>query len=335
MNYYTKEGYIRYSAVINPRYPFTVIYGGRGVGKTYGILQYCIENKIPFIYMRHSQSMVEQLGTDALNPTKAVFNDLGENCSVKKSGKYIYRFVYGEKLENECGIMVALSTFSNLRGFDASDYKVLVFDEFIPQEEVKRRKNDGLSFLNAIETISRNRELQGRPPILTFLLTNANTLNSDILIQLNLFDSVLQMQEEGSEIYFDKARGLQVFRPKSKISEQKRKTSLYKFAGDGRFSSVNLDNEFQRPDAEIRKVNTKGWKCIASIKDLAYIYKKGKRYYISTHKSGQPTEYVFDKKGKILFMRNYPDFLIAIAEKRAIFQTLKLYYQLSLELSIE
>lgn len=331
---YLKNGYLNYKTIIDRGCPFTVIVGGRGIGKSYGILQYCIKNKIKFIYMRRSQSMVDQLSTNALNPIKTVCDDMGIFCDIKKSGKYIavMRVSDGEITDDHAvGIMVALSTFANLRGFDAADYKVLIFDEFIPQENEKRMKGEGVGFLNAIETIARNRELIGSAPLQVYLLTNSNTLNSEILLSLNLFDSLIRLQDSTNEILLDPSRGLQVIRPHSIISEKKKDTALYKFAGESDFSEMAIDNTFDMPDAVIGSVDLAGLRPVAVILDYNLcIYKKGKKYYVTDHISGAPKEfYKFDKKGLMRFMRVNVDFLRAIEEKRVSFQNLKFFYQLT------
>ena len=102
---YLDSGYLNFDTIIDYRFPFTVIVGGRAIGKTFGILDYCIKNKKQFIYMRRSQSMVEQLSTDALNPIKSITDFQGKACGVKKQGKYISRLLVNE---NDAGIMVAL-----------------------------------------------------------------------------------------------------------------------------------------------------------------------------------------------------------------------------------
>ena len=55
---YTKEGYIDFDALLkedNSIYKFIV--GGRGIGKTFGILKYMIEHHIKFIFMRRTQKI--------------------------------------------------------------------------------------------------------------------------------------------------------------------------------------------------------------------------------------------------------------------------------------
>ena len=57
--------------------------------------------------------------------------------------------------EEVCAIG-ALSTFSTLRGMDLERFKVLYYDEFIPELHVRAMKAEGMAFSQTYETINRN-----------------------------------------------------------------------------------------------------------------------------------------------------------------------------------
>ena len=46
-------------AVISAPYPFIIVISGRGGGKTYGSLRYCIEHGIKFLYLRRTKTILE------------------------------------------------------------------------------------------------------------------------------------------------------------------------------------------------------------------------------------------------------------------------------------
>ena len=46
---------------------------------------------------------------------------------------------------------MALSTVSNLRGFDMSDCTLLIYDEFIPEPHERPLKNEAAALFNAYE----------------------------------------------------------------------------------------------------------------------------------------------------------------------------------------
>ena len=178
MNYYLENGYLNMPRMIEQDHsPFIVVMNGRGTGKTFGALEYVIEHNVKFILMRRTQTQVELLRTDELSPFKAVNRIKGWDIKVNPINKYVSG-VYREQDEAEelCGYILALSTFSNLRGFDASDVKLVIYDEFIPEPHDRPIKQEGNAFLNCYESINRNRELDGQPPLKVLLLSNTNTL---------------------------------------------------------------------------------------------------------------------------------------------------------------
>ena len=94
------------------------------------------------------------------------------------------------------GYTSALSTFSNLRGFDGSNIKILLYDEFIPERHERLIKNEADAFFNVYETINRNRELQGGPPLIALCLSNSNSLASPIFTALNLVKTLERMHNK-------------------------------------------------------------------------------------------------------------------------------------------
>ena len=166
MSIYLDNGYLDIEKILNYKVPFNFIVGGRGTGKTYGALKTAYLNEIRFILMRRTQAQCDLINKPEFNPYKTICADLSLDISVKPISKYnakIYENI-GEDAEKTLGYTCALSTISSLRGFDASDCILLVYDEFIPEKHERALKHEGAAFLNAYETINRNRELQGRDP---------------------------------------------------------------------------------------------------------------------------------------------------------------------------
>lgn len=87
-----------------------------------------------------------------------------------KGGKVTYtigRFEYEDGKPKQClekyGIGMTLPSIANIRGFNGSQFEDVVFDEFIPERIVIKRKAEGDALLNAYVTINGNRELEGKP----------------------------------------------------------------------------------------------------------------------------------------------------------------------------
>ena len=59
MGLYDNNGYLDIEKIIRCGQPFIFIVGGRGTGKTYGMLKYVLDNNIPFIYMRRTQAQAD------------------------------------------------------------------------------------------------------------------------------------------------------------------------------------------------------------------------------------------------------------------------------------
>ena len=145
--YDPKTGYLNFDFIKANEQPFNIIIGGRGIGKTYGGLKEIYEKEIPALLIRTTQSQADFICSDDNTPFKSVLDDLGVLYTVRKLSKYtgaVYTaFLDGDIIHPDRKIITtaALSTFHNLRGFDGSAYKELIYDEF--NEEDKRTARAG------------------------------------------------------------------------------------------------------------------------------------------------------------------------------------------------
>lgn len=318
---YLENGYVNISYCLGFGCSTVIIIGGRGTGKTYGALQEAIETDRRIILMRRTQSQADLINKPEFSPVNPVVQDLGLSLVVKQISKYNSALYIGED-EKLLGFTAALSTFSNLRGFDSSSVNLLIYDEFIPEIHERPIKGEGLALLNVYETVNRNRELQGRNPLQMLLLSNANRLDSPILDTLGLVNVVDRMRTKGQEEYINPQRGIAVFMLQdSPISAAKGHTALYRMVGDGSFSKMSLGNEFAFDDmADIRSLPLSGWKLAAQIGPI-YLYKKDGMYYVSHHCAGTPgkiyEDTIIDKKR---FVRENPKCLDRILTHKIIYE---------------
>jgi hypothetical protein len=129
--------------------PFQVYIGGRGIGKSYSALRQLaldIPTDEKWIYMRRTGKEIEACSTEFGNPFKTINKDFGTVIVPESGGKGAAEYFYNETDEDNpilVGYGVALSTFAGLRSMDLSDVTVTVFDEFIPERQVKRIKAEG------------------------------------------------------------------------------------------------------------------------------------------------------------------------------------------------
>lgn len=234
------------------------------------------------------------------------------------------KLIYGDKVS----FATSLSTFYNLRGFSGRDYDTLFFDEFIPEALERTRFGEGDAFLNAIETINRNRELKGSKPLTLLLAGNTNTLTSSILNAFGLIEVTQKMMQNHQEVYVNKDTSIAIFNlENSPISQRKKDTWLYKVAASESFKGMALENKFN----DLEKLKDRlGWK---PLNEYTPLYSLSNKVWIYKHKNDN-TLYVSNKKSG-----NVPNFDLSIKDDKIKFNNLfrdrlydaiidsKIYYQ--------
>lgn len=311
MKLYQDSGYVNIKGIMDLGLPFNFVVGGRATGKTYTALKTVKEYGVKFMFMRRTQSQAELINKPDFSPFKTLNNDMGWSVVSKPITKYnagFYDASEGEAAGCPIGYTCALSTISNVRGFDAQDVKILIYDEFIPERHERPIKNEGAALLNAYETINRNRELKGDPPLQMLCLANANDMSNPIFLELGLVKKAERMIRKGQEMSIDRARGIGIFMlNESPISDKKRATALYKLTSGSEFERMSLDNTFNdvntsnvviRPLIEYRPVVAVGEICI-------YAHKNSGKMYVSTHCTGSPIHYTSGEADLARFRRNY------------------------------
>ena len=299
MSLYLENGFFDFSEAVKHSTTFNFVIGGRGTGKTYGSLKWCLEHKKKFIFMRRLQKEVDIISKDELSPFKVYGDMFGGAVLCRPVSKYVTGvYISGKDEEGNnvisgppVGYVCALSSIANLRGFNTSDIEIILFDEFIPEKSSARQKYLGDALLNAYETINRNRELFGSPPAKLFAMANSNDLGNDIFISLGLVNLIEKMSRKRQEFYQDQERGVTVIMlNNSKISEKKRKTALYQLTRGSEFSKMSLDNDFSYDDRfNIKSRPIREYKPLFSWGGIyVYEHKSRPEYYVSFHGSGTP-----------------------------------------------
>lgn len=318
MSLYLDSGYLNFQSIYNSKLPYTFVIGGRGIGKTYGALKYAKDNGIKIMYMRRTQAQADIAGNPVFSPYKSINRDDGCNIQMRTVSKYNSLIAEEDTDGNvlrELGYTCALSTISNIRSFDASDIDVLIYDEFIPEPHERAIKDESAALYNALETIGRNREAQGREPLRLIALSNSNDLTSPILKDLNLIAPIRRMDKKGVSIWQDMKRGICLVIPKqSPISGQKSGHSLYKLTAGSNYAGMALRNQFGNSD-----FTNIGSRPIAEYKALV----KVGELYIYRHKSMQ--HYYCTRYGKGT-VHSYGDSRIELARFRAVYPWLYTAY---------
>ena len=308
MSIYLDNGYIDINKILSYRIPFNFIVGGRGTGKTYGALLTAYENDIRFILMRRTQTQCDLINKPEFNPYKVINSDTSSSVTVKAISKYNAKIIEEhEDSEKILGYTCALSTISNMRGFDASDVKLLIYDEFIPEKHERPLKNEGSAFLNAYETINRNREINGSDPLQVLCLANAFNIANPIFLELGLVGRCEKMKNSGQELFIDQQRGiLIVMIQRSQISKAKADTALYRVS-TGSYSDMALSNDFIYNSSEnIKSLSLNEFRLLCTIGEISiYKHKSDKRYYISEHRTGSAPIFTSDEVNLKRYRKKY------------------------------
>lgn len=288
---YTNEGFLNLSWIdkeakrINAA--FIVILGTRQIGKTYGTLKLMLDERRNFILMRRTQTETDFISNGTLNP----FLALGRNdIKVKKENQYIGKILEeNDNGLNPIGVTLSLTCVSKIRGFSGAAFTDLVYDEFIPESHINKIRNEGDAFLNAVVTISGNREIEGKPPLRCWLLANSNNIGSPILKALNITDKVESMDRGGQELSILPDRGIIIVLASAKeLSNKRKKTSLMKAINkESEFTKMAFDNEFSYNDAEhVMRRDLKQYVLIASVTGVLSIWKSknGDGLYVSSYR---------------------------------------------------
>lgn len=305
INIYLESGYLNAPAILDLGLTFNFIVGGRAVGKTYGFLSAVVDRKSPFILMRRTQAQADIISKEDFSPFKAICIDRGFDISTESAGKYAARFVMNEE---PIGYICALSTIANMRGFDASDIQVLLYDEFIPEKHERPIKNEGAAFLNAYETINRNRELKGAKPVQVVCMANAFNIANPIFMELGLVGIAEKMKSKNQEIYIDRNRSIALIMPTSeRIKSQKSRTALYKLTEHSDFNRMALNNDFvYNPTDNVKPQPLNEYKPLVTVGEITvYTHKSKKGYYVTEHRSGNPPTFKTDEVDLKRYINGY------------------------------
>lgn len=275
---YTSDGWVNWEYIVSQCAAFNMIVGARGVGKTYGLIKYALEHGRPFLYVRRLKSQLDQCATIDGNPFNKINKDMNLNIRPKNTRAGI---VFADD-EKAVALGVALSTVANVRGFDYSQYDMIIFDEAIASEGERPIPKEFSAFLNFYETVNRNRELAGEPAVQCFLLGNANRLTNPYFSGWGFMRTALKMLQ-GRQMVWRSADGtrLMIMLVDSAISNRKKETALYKNASRD-FMTMALDNAFRTDGTQIRSMPLREFNHLVSIGEIGiYRHKSQRLYYVS------------------------------------------------------
>ena len=340
MGIYLKSGYLNLPYIEKLADSNNCFYilciGGRQVGKTYGTLQMMLNENKRFILMRRTQTESDFISNGTINP----FIPIDKNVSIKKASQYhseIFRDQGDEK--EKIGIALALSSVAKIRGFDGSLYTDLIFDEFIPERHIQKIKNEGDAFLNAIVTISGNRELEDKKPLRVWLLANSNNLAAPILQALNITDKIEEMKRKEQELSILPERSTIIVLPKSDEilkQRQKKSTLLKAIRGESSFTKMAFKNEFSYNDTTGVKqnVNLGEYRYLTTAAGMdIFLHKSNRVCYVcsATHKD----DYQNNATGKKRFLKYCPQIKPLYFSEKMLFSNLTVKEEMKAFLDVD
>lgn len=249
VNLYDSNGYLNVEGIIEtyPQ-PFIFITGARAIGKSYSSFKAMLKRSDPFFCLRRTETEAEIMSDPNTSQVASVARDMSIPLEFKKVNKLGSAVKDGEPVS----FFGSLATFKNFRGIDLSTCRWLIYDECIPEIHTRKIKEEGLAFGNIYETINRNRELNGEPPLRVLFLSNSFNLANDIFKFFNIIDDAERLKDEGGEVCEDDTKVL-ILPNSSPISKQKETTAIYKATGQD-FRDLAINNRFIANDfSRIRK----------------------------------------------------------------------------------
>ena len=327
MNYYLPSGYVDMAKIIEQPYPFIFLIHGRGTGKTYGACKYVLDKGEKFVYLRRTQTEADLCSSAEFSPFKPLMDDdpdlhiVSDKIAHVKNVSGFYRGELDEKTSiykpagAAIGYSTALTSISQIRGFSMEDCTIVIYDEFIPEVSARAIRGEDSALLNGYETISRNRELKGRPPLKLVCLSNANKIAAPIFATLGIMPKINKMVMRDQQECIIADKGIAIYKLRdSPISAAKAQSSLYKATAGTEFSRMALDNAFDSSNwLYVQREPLREYKPVVVFDDICiYRHKSTRgRYYVSRHLSGSPPRYINEPMSVKQFRRVYAAFFDA------------------------
>lgn len=293
-----------------------IVWSRRGPGKTYSALRYPY-HKFKTLYMKRTNEDVHTIceydGTLDMDPSPWVplNRDFGINVKPRLLKKGFGAFYDADQDGNPIGNVVnyiaSLNAMKKLKGMDLSDAEWIIFDEFIPQAGEVVKKAEGEMLLDLFETVNRDRRKRGRPGLKLMLFANAEEISTHITNELEVVDTMAEMQATGQNILYDEERGILFHHitekdfPMQQIELQDMARVMKGTAwADKAYGGLFANNDF----SAIAKKSLKHMRCIYHLKyrrqNNAYIYLSNKdgTYYMSSRPGNFIQSYDLDRENQ-------------------------------------
>lgn len=278
----TKSYYYNFEDDLNA-YPDAwcyVIFGGRNTGKTYSGLRTAKDNNIKFVYVKRTQKDIKLLcaggskkardmGIKAdFSPFVSLNRDFGWNVKSFSLDENIGTFNICDSKGfpipeyDPVGYIAALSAVKNYKGFDMSYCDWIIFDEFVPKIFERNSRGEGDAILELYQTVSRDREHRGKPPLKLICFANADNAASPLTNTLEITDDIVKLQTRDEEIIYNERRGILIHKlhNSEEFDKKQKNAAIYKAMAGTKWAEMAFDNNFGYNDfTQVHdKINLKG-----------------------------------------------------------------------------
>ena len=329
--------------------------GGRNTGKTYGALKGSYERHESFVFTKRTNRDIDllcsgsgQIGTKKnqygmdVSPFRSINRDIGTNIKPFKLFEGFGGFweccknEKGEEVpeDNPIGRLVSLSSVAKFAGFDMSDAKYLIIDEFIPRPWEKISRLEGEQMMDLYKTVSRDRIHRGEPPLKLILLANPVNVACPITNTLEITDIIANMDINDIEYTYLEERGILIHKLHNNeaFDEVEHKDPVYNAMKNTAWGQMAFENSFSFNDfSALGKTQMKSFKPVCSFtykyKDY-YIYQRDGKYVMCFSKFNASKPH-YDLKRETEQKKFYLEYAIDLRNEsingNMIFETYTMY----------
>ena len=303
-----------------------MIWGGRGTGKTYTLLKRMCEEQRHYLYLRRTPIQVDTVAADQdFWPWTPLNRDMGWDYVPRKikGVRSMYKVCDGDDDPEPRGTIASVVNLARTRGFSSPDTDYIILDEYQKDDLDFYRKGEGVGLANIYETVTRNRELQGKPPCTLICMSNAVGMANPYYLQWDVVDVVDRMIGTRRRWMYLPDRGIMlVDLVDSPIAEAKKDTALarslagtdyYRSALENQYAGEEKSRTESRDLIQYRPVVYVGRLCI-------YRHKSDGSYYVCEHMSGAAPVYGTGHYDLLRFRQRYARLYDSYMARKIIFE---------------
>lgn len=283
-----------------------LVVGGRKTGKTYSTLKYLsIDNEFKFAFIRRTNDDVKAICTNSkllnvsLSPFEAINRDFHTNIKPKLIQKGIGAFYEANAEGEPIGIPLAhifsLNAMGDVKGVEASEDDFMVLDEFIPNVYDRVDRREGEKILDMYATISRDRELRGKPPLRLVALANATRISNPLFEVLEIVDDIVDIKRQGKTTYKKNGIFVRLLDDNEEFKEKDLNTLMMSSMQHTAWGKMAANNDFAYDDfSHVGYTSIKGYTCQYGFRYKSktyYVYEKNEKFYVTTSKDPRADVY--------------------------------------------